>query len=111
MQNDTTPTVHVALEAHKDSIIAAYSVGLGEVQNLGNVGVLELDMYVRYKHSRESGNPVTRHFNQLQAQDDQLRCCEALPSCAGMTVVFRGSRVFASRAYWRLARCVQKLCA
>lgn len=44
MQNDTTTTVHVALDVHKDSIIAAYSVGLGEVQNLGNVGVLERDI-------------------------------------------------------------------
>lgn len=35
MQNDTTTTVHVALDVHKDSIVAAYSVGLGEVQNLG----------------------------------------------------------------------------
>ena len=44
MQNDTTTTVHVALDVHKDSIVAAYSVGLGEVQNLGNVGVLERDI-------------------------------------------------------------------
>ena len=44
MQNDTTTTVHVALDVHKDSIIAAYSIGLGEVQNLGNVGVLERDI-------------------------------------------------------------------
>ena len=27
MQNDTTTTVHVALDVYKDSIIAAYSVG------------------------------------------------------------------------------------
>ena len=39
MQNDTTTTVHVALDVHKDSIIAAYSVGLGEVQNLGSLGI------------------------------------------------------------------------
>ena len=44
MQNDTTTTVHVALDVHKDLIAAAYSVGLGEVQNLGNVGVLERDI-------------------------------------------------------------------
>lgn len=41
MQNDTSTTVHVALDVHKDSIVAAYSVGLGEVQNPSNVGVLE----------------------------------------------------------------------
>jgi len=44
MQNDTTTTVHVALDVHKDSVVAAYSVGLGEVQHLGNVGVLERDI-------------------------------------------------------------------
>ena len=32
MQNDTTTTVHVALDVYKDSIVAAYSVGLREVQ-------------------------------------------------------------------------------
>lgn len=44
MSNDTITTVHVALDVHKDSIIAACSVGLGEVQNLDNVGVLERDI-------------------------------------------------------------------
>ncbi|EQD55633.1 hypothetical protein B2A_05612, partial [mine drainage metagenome] len=36
MKNDST--VLVGLDVHKDSIVAAYSVGLGEVQVLGNVG-------------------------------------------------------------------------
>lgn len=44
MQDDTTTTVHVALGVHKDSIVAAYSVGLGEVQTLGSVGDLERDI-------------------------------------------------------------------
>ena len=42
MQNDNT--VYVGLDVHKDSIVAAYSVGVGEVQNLGNIGVLERDI-------------------------------------------------------------------
>jgi len=44
MQKDTTTTVHVSLDVHKDSIVASYSIGLGEIQNLGNVGVLERDI-------------------------------------------------------------------
>ena len=55
MQNDTTTTVHVALDVHKDSIVAAYSVGLGEVQNLGNVGVLERDAPLR----QSGGRPIS----------------------------------------------------
>ena len=31
-------TVFVGLDVHKDSIVAAYSVGFGEMQSLGNVG-------------------------------------------------------------------------
>jgi len=42
MQNDST--VHVGLDVHKDSIVAAYAVGLGEVQSLGNIGILERDI-------------------------------------------------------------------
>ena len=42
MKNDST--VYVGLDVHKDSIVAAYSVGLGEVQSLGNIGVLDRDL-------------------------------------------------------------------
>lgn len=37
-------TVFVGLDVHKDSIVGAYSVGLGEVSSLGNVGTLERDL-------------------------------------------------------------------
>jgi len=65
MQNDTTTTVHVALDVHKDSIVAAYSVGLGEVQNLGNVGVLERDitkLCTRMQSKCVFRSIVTGHF-------------------------------------------------
>ena len=42
MKNDST--VFVGLDVHKDSIVAAYSVDLGEVQVLGNVGVCDRDI-------------------------------------------------------------------
>lgn len=42
MDNDST--VFVGLDVHKDSIVAAYSVGFGEVACLGNVGVLNRDI-------------------------------------------------------------------
>lgn len=37
-------TVFVKLDVHKHSIVAAYSVGFGEVQSLGNVGVRDRDI-------------------------------------------------------------------
>ena len=40
--NDST--LFVGLDSHKDSNVAAYSVGLGEVQSLGNIGVRERDL-------------------------------------------------------------------
>jgi len=42
MRNDTT--VYVGLDVHKESIVAAYAVGHGEVQNLGNIGVRDCDI-------------------------------------------------------------------
>lgn len=42
MSNDST--VFVGLDVHKESIVAAYSVGLGEVQSLGNIGVRDCDV-------------------------------------------------------------------
>lgn len=41
MANDST--VFVGMDVHKETIVAAYSVGFGEVQSLGNIGVRECD--------------------------------------------------------------------
>lgn len=37
-------TVFVGLDVHKDSIVAAYSVGFGTVESLGNIGTLDRDI-------------------------------------------------------------------
>lgn len=42
MKNDST--IYVGLDVHKESIVAAYAVDMGDVQSLGNVGVLERDL-------------------------------------------------------------------
>ena len=42
MANDNT--VYVGLDVHKKSIVAAYSVGFGQVVHLGEVGVLQRDI-------------------------------------------------------------------
>ena len=42
MNNDTT--IHVGLDVKQESIVAADSIGLGEVQSLGNIGVLQRDI-------------------------------------------------------------------
>ncbi|EQD25850.1 transposase IS116/IS110/IS902 family protein, partial [mine drainage metagenome] len=42
MKNDST--VFVGLDVHKDSIVAAYAIDMGEVQILGNVGILQRDL-------------------------------------------------------------------
>jgi len=42
MQKDTT--VFVGLDVHKESIVAAYGLGLGEIQSLGNIGVRDCDI-------------------------------------------------------------------
>lgn len=42
MQNDTT--VFVGLDVHKESIVAAYAVGQGEILSLGDVGVRDCDI-------------------------------------------------------------------
>lgn len=42
MANDST--VFVGLDVHKDSIVAAYSVGFGDVQSVGPIGVLDRDV-------------------------------------------------------------------
>lgn len=40
--NDST--IYVALDSHKESNIAAYSIGFGEIQSLGNIGVRLRDL-------------------------------------------------------------------
>ena len=40
-RNDST--VYVGLDVHRESIIAAYAVDLGEVQDLGEIGALQSD--------------------------------------------------------------------
>ena len=42
MSNDST--VYVGLDIHKESIIGAYAIELGEIQDLGEVGVLQRDL-------------------------------------------------------------------
>ena len=58
MRNDST--VYVGLDVHKESIIAAYAVDLGEVQDLGNVGVLQRDLDRLYERMRSKASHV--HF-------------------------------------------------
>jgi len=42
MRNDST--VYVGLDIHKESIVAAYAIGSGEVQDVGELGVLQRDL-------------------------------------------------------------------
>lgn len=56
MNNNST--VFVGLDVHKDSIVAAYSVGLGEVQVLGNIGVRQCDLDRLCKRMQSKGSRV-----------------------------------------------------
>lgn len=56
MKNDTT--IYVGLDSHKDSNVAAYSVGLGEVQVLGNIGVRQRDLDRLCKRMQSKGSRV-----------------------------------------------------
>ncbi|WP_043112267.1 hypothetical protein, partial [Solimonas flava] len=42
MANDST--AFVGLDVHKDSIVAAYSVGFGDMRSVGPIGFLERDV-------------------------------------------------------------------
>ncbi len=54
--NDST--VYVGLDSHKESNVAAYSIGFGEVRNLGNVGVRERDLDCLCKRMQSKGSRV-----------------------------------------------------
>ena len=55
MKNDT---IFVGLDVHKDSIVAAYAVDMGEVQDLGKIGVLERDLDRLCKQVQSKGAHV-----------------------------------------------------
>ena len=57
MQNDST--VFVGLDVHKESVVAAYAVGMGEPQCLGDIGVRECD-WSRLCTRMQSKAPVVR---------------------------------------------------
>ena len=56
MRNDTN--VFVGLDIHKDSIVAAYAIGTGEIQDLGNIGTLQRDLDAS---TRGLQSPVAPH--------------------------------------------------
>jgi transposase len=56
MRNDST--VYVGLDVHKESIVAAYAVGSGEVQDLGNIGVLHRDLDRLCRGMQSKGKPL-----------------------------------------------------
>ena len=58
MKNDSN--VYVGLDVHKDSIVAAYAVEFGEIQSLGNTGVLERVILPPFL-----GHPVKRFTTAL----------------------------------------------
>ena len=51
-------TVFVGLNVHKESIVAAYSVGFGEVVSLGNIGALERDIERLCKRMQSKASSV-----------------------------------------------------
>jgi transposase len=56
MRNDTT--VFVGLDVHKESIVAAYAIGAGEIQDLGNIGILQRDLDRLCARMRTKGSLV-----------------------------------------------------
>jgi transposase len=56
MRNDTT--VFVGLDVHKESIVAAYAIGAGEILDLGNIGVLQRDLDRLCARMRTKGSRV-----------------------------------------------------
>ncbi len=57
MQNDNT--VFVGLDVHKESIVVAYSIGFGEVQTLGRIGVTERDVDRLCQQMKSKGSTVS----------------------------------------------------
>ncbi len=56
MNNDST--IQVGLDVHKDLIVAADAVGLGKVQSLGNIGILERDITKLCRRMQSKGSRV-----------------------------------------------------
>lgn len=54
MRNDST--VFVALDVHQKSIVAAYAVGAGEVEDLGNIGTRHCDLDRLCKRMQSKGS-------------------------------------------------------
>lgn len=50
--------VYVGLDVHKDSIVAAYSVGYGPIQNLGKIGTLDRDINRLCKRVQSKGSEI-----------------------------------------------------
>jgi hypothetical protein len=71
MRNDTT--VFVGLDVHKDSIVAAYAIGAGEIHDLGNIGVLQRDLDRLCTRMRSKGS-------SLRLRSRPLRLCRVSPS-------------------------------
>lgn len=60
-------TILVRLDVHKESIVAAYSVGFGEGSSIGNVGVLERDIDRPCKRNLP---PSSGHFESRASGPD-----------------------------------------
>jgi transposase len=56
MRNDST--VFVALDVHQKSIVAAYAVGAGEVEDLGSIGTRQCDLDRLCKRMQSKGSRV-----------------------------------------------------
>ena len=56
MRNDST--VFVALDVHQKSIVGAYAVDAGEVEDLGQVGILQRDLDRLCKRMQGKGSRV-----------------------------------------------------
>lgn len=73
MEHDST--LYVGLDVHKESITAAYALGMGEVDLLGNVSTTKTD--------------IDRLCKRLQSKASRIRIvCEAGPAVTDFTVNF-----------------------
>jgi hypothetical protein len=60
MRNDST--VFVALDVHQKSIVAAYAVDAGAVEELGQIGILQRDLDRLCKRTQAKGSQVRWAF-------------------------------------------------